>query len=267
MAQKTISPRLPGIRPLTAFVKGVCAPFRSIITVMEQKGLLRHFAIPFILNILVLGLVFFLSFYYLSGFMQSLLPQGDAWYLQALRFIISPILAVLLVIIVALMYSITGSIIIAPFNDIISAKVESNITGNAIDDSFSLSEMIRDILRITGNIIKLLLIITVFQITMLLINIIPLAGSVLYSAISFISAMFFLGFQFFDFPLERRKMIFREKLKVMWKFKFTTVGLGAGFFLISLVPVIGFLGLNLGAVGATLLYIDHIQPSLEQQNP
>ncbi|HON77992.1 MAG TPA: EI24 domain-containing protein [Spirochaetota bacterium] len=263
MTLKTIPQRLPGIRPFAAFAQGMGAPFRSIITVMEQKGLLRHFAIPFILNILILVLVFFLSFHYLGDFMQSLLPRGDAWYIQVLRYIISPILAVLLIIITALMYSITGSIIIAPFNDIISAKVESRLTGTVLDDSFSLSEMISDILRITGNIIKLLTIITVFQIILLLLNIIPFAGSVLYSAISFISAMFFLGFQFFDFPLERRKMVFREKLKVMWKFKFTTVGLGTGFFLISIVPVIGFLGLNLGAVGATLLYVDHIKSSLD----
>ncbi|HPB83847.1 MAG TPA: EI24 domain-containing protein [Spirochaetota bacterium] len=263
MMQKNISTRIAAIRPFTAFAMGAGAPFRSIITVIRQKGLLRHFVIPFFLNILVLGLIFFLSFYFLSDFLNSLLPRGDAWYLQALRFIISPILAVLLIILTALMYSITGSIIIAPFNDIISAKVESHITGESIDDTFSLSGIIDDILRITANIIKLLIIITVFQITMLLINIIPLAGSVLYAAVSFISAMFFLGFQFFDFPLERRRMVFREKLKVLWKFKFTTIGLGVGFFLISIVPVIGFLGLNLGAVGATLLYVDHIKPSLE----
>ena len=40
------------------------------------------------------------------------------------------------------------------------------------------------------------------------------------------------------------------------------IGLGTGFFLMSLIPIVGFLTLNLGAAGATILFIDYVKPYL-----
>jgi len=197
--------------------------------------------------------------------LQDLLPRGDAWYLTALRWVISPILAAILGIAAIFAYSITGSIVTAPFNDIISAKVEIHLLGAGTDEGFSIDDFIDDMGRILLNTVKLLGLLLLFNLAILLLNFIPLAGGAAYSALSFASAMFFLGFQFFDFPLERRRLVFRDKLSVVWRHKFAAVGLGTGFFLITFVPVVGFLGLNLAAVGATELFVKRILPELDTQ--
>ena len=58
-------------------------------------------------------------------------------------------------------------------------------------------------------------------------------------------------------------MGFRDKLIILWKLKFLTMGLGFGFFIISVIPILGFLGLNLGAIAGTVLYIEYIKPALD----
>jgi CysZ protein len=246
-----------------AFVTGVLAPFRALRTTRDIPGLKRFFIIPFLINILLLTGAFVLGYMFMGDAVQSLVPQGDAWYLTALRWIIQPLIALLLALVLVFAYSITGSIITAPFNDIISAKVERALAGGTPDDRFTLAGFFDDMLRILFNTIKLVLLLVVFQLAILLVNLVPVAGGPLYTALSYCAAMFFLGFQFFDFPLERRRLFFRDKLKVVWRHKFTAIGLGTGFFLITFVPLVGFLGLNLATVGATELFVRRVLPGLD----
>lgn len=244
------------------FAKGFLAPFRAWRVVRERKGLKRFFVIPFFLNIVLLSSLVYLSFSVIYPFLQGLLPQGDAWYLSALRWAASPVLLLTLAVITVLLYSITGNIIAAPFNDLLSARVETLVSGENFDEKFSIAAFSGDMMRMTGNVFKLLLMMIAFNIAILFFNFLPLFGSVLYAALNFLSTMFFLGFQFFDFPLERRRLVFRDKLRVVWEYRYMNMGLGLGFFLISIIPLLGFLGLNLGTVGGTMLFIENIKPRM-----
>ena len=251
------------IRQPGAFVTGVLAPFRAIRTARSIPGIKRFFIIPFLLNIVLLTGAFVLGYLFIGDAVRSLVPQGDAWYLTALRWIIQPLIAALLALALVFAYSITGSIVTAPFNDIISAKVERALAGGAPDEKFTVAGFFDDMLRILFNTVKLVLLLVVFQLAILLVNLVPVAGGPLYTFLSFCAAMLFLGFQFFDFPLERRRLYFRDKFRVVWRHKFTAIGLGTGFFLITFVPLVGFLGLNLAAVGATEIFVRRILPGLD----
>ncbi len=243
------------------FASGIAAPFRSLSLVSKTKAFWPYFIIPFILNLALLSAAFYVGYAFLLPMILGLLPQGDAWYFRLIRWIASPLLTLFLILATALLYSITGSILTAPFNDFISARMEETMTGVKEEEPFSFSRLVADIVRITLNVVRLLVLIAVFHLLILFCNLIPLAGSALYGFLSFSAMCFFLGFQFFDFPLDRRRMAFGAKLKLMWRFKLLTIGLGLGFFLISFVPLVGFLGLNLGAAGATMLFVERIYQS------
>ncbi len=247
---------------LTMFVRGFGACFAAAGFVRNTKGLKRYFIIPFIINALLLGAIALLSFAVIYPFLMNLIPQGDVWYLSALRWIATPILLVLLAFACVILYSITGSIAAAPFNDPLSARVENALTGARFDDRFSIKELFSDMARIASGMCKLLLIILIFNLVILFLNLIPGVGAVIYSALSFASALFFVGFGFFDFPLERRRLVFGEKLKLVWRHRAMAIGLGLGFSLITIVPLVGFLGLNLAAVGATRLFVEHMRQDI-----
>lgn len=247
------------------FVKGYLSPFAAFSVIKKNKGLIKYFIIPFILNIIVLSAIFYFSYTRVYGYVSSLL-SGNAWYITVIRFVLMPGLFIILGTLTILVYSIMGCIVTAPFNDILSQKVEHAITGGLSDEKFRLIQLLRDITRTLMNVLKLLSIVLIINLVLMFLNFIPLLGSLLYTALSFLTASFFIGFQFFDFPLERRRAPFGSKLSVLWRHKFLVTGLGAAFFTVSYVPVIGFLGLNLATIGATTLFIDHIMHEFKGEN-
>ncbi len=247
------------------FVKGFGACFTAVGFVKATRGLKRYFIIPFILNAVLLGAIAVLSYAVIYPFLQNLVPQGEAWYLSALRWIITPLLLFLLAFACVILYSITGSVLVAPFNDPLSARVENVLTGAGFDEEFSIGQLFSDMARIASGVFRLLFIVLVFNLLILFFNLIPGVGGAVYGALSFASALFFLGFGFFDFPLERRRLVFGEKLKIVWRYRALAMGLGLGFSLITLVPLVGFLGLNLAAVGATRLFVEYMRQDIPEK--
>ncbi len=250
---------------LDLLVEGLTAPFKAVSIVARNRGLLAYIAVPFVINTALIVAVFWWAFKYLFP-LVTLLLQGDAWYLAALRWIAGPFLFVMLTIACFFMYSITGSIVSAPFNDPLSARVERILTGVKADEPFSLRVLLGDIVRMIKNIIKFLFILILCNMLFFTLNIIPGIGSMAYTVLSFAAAMFFFGFNFFDFALERHRYEFRSKMDVLWRYRFMTMGVGMGFALITFIPVLGFLGMSLCAVGATELYVRIIMPGENTQS-
>lgn len=248
------------IKVRSSLSAGFSNTFKSFPLAWNNKSLLVYFAIPFILNIAILSVIFFYSYNSLAPLIQSFI-SGDQWYMQFIRVLVSPVLFVLISIFTVMVYSIAGGIVTAPFLDLLSSKTEKILGIENTDEIFSIKTIIADILRALFNSIRLLFLIILINFILLILNIIP-GGSFIYAFLNFLSALFFYGFQFYDFPLERRRYSFREKLKITWKFKWSVFGSGLAFFLISFIPVIGFLGLNLCTIGAALTYAEDIKPVL-----
>ena len=238
--------------------------FRSVfssLSLVKQHRLYAYFIIPFFLNIIILSSIFYLSFHTLKPLIYDLIT-GSGFIFDALRTIITPLLIIIQVIITIFIYSIVGNIITAPFNDFLSRKIEIKIFGENFDEKFSFKTLITDILRVAGNLVKLLLLIIVAHLLIFLLNLIPVLGSILYAALSFLITAFFFGFQFYDFPLERRRYTFGKKLKTAFRFIRQVMGVGAGFFLLSMIPVINFLGLNMATIAATVMFSNYIKPTM-----
>ena len=262
-AQKILDIQSSGQSFPVQIINGFFSSFHAFKIVNKHKKLWLYFIIPFIINMVLLSAIFYLSYYFIYPFILNIIPSGDAWYLSVLRWITGPVLVIIFGIICAFLFSITGNIITAPLNDPLSAKVEELLSGKKFDDKFSLSEVWKDIMRIFKNTVKLLIILILFNLIILLFNIVPVFGSIVYSILGFLSTLFFLGFSFFDFPLERRRLNFNQKLRIIWKFKFYCIGLGLSFIVLSVIPILGFLALNLSTIGAAYIFVSYIDPNLK----
>lgn len=243
---------------------GFANTFRSVTLVKNSKGLLPYFIIPFMLNIAALSGIFYFSYTSLLPLAQSVI-SGDQWYIQFIRMLVSPVLFILISILTVLIYSIAGGIITAPFLDLLSEKTEKILGIKIYGEKFSLKGVLSDIFRALANSIRLLFLIALINFILLILNLIP-GGSFLYAFLNFLSALFFYGFQFYDFPLERRRYSFREKLRITLRFRWSVFGSGLAFFLVSFIPVAGFLGLNLGTIGAAITFSEDISPALNSDH-
>jgi CysZ protein len=241
--------------------------FRDVVNsfsfVSENRSLIKYYIIPFLLNLIILSAIFYFSYNSLNPWLQGL-TAGDAWYMKALSMIISPVLFLILLISTIFLYTILGTIIASPFLDFLSSKTEEIYSGISPDADLSLTESIKDIVRTTKNALKLMVLLLFLNLILLFLNFIP-GGAFIYAFLNFFFTAFFYGFQFFDYPLEKRFYSFREKLRICWRFKRTLSGNGTAFFLMSFIPAIGFLGLNSATVGAAISFKKYIEPALEKK--
>ena len=236
----------------------------SFSFVSQNRSLFKYYIIPFLFNIIILSGIFYFSYNSLNPWLQGFLA-GDAWYIGFLSLILSPVLFVILLIATILFYSIAGTIIASPFLDFLSSKTEEIYSGVSPDSDLSFIDSIKDVIRTAKNAVKLIFLLLFLNILLLFLNFVP-GGSFLYAFLNFFFTAFFYGFQFFDFPLEKRFYTFREKLRICWRFKKTLAGNGAAFFLISFIPLIGFLGLNSATVGAAISFKKYIEPALVRRD-
>lgn len=228
--------------------------------VSENRGLLKYFIFPFILNIILLSSVFYFSYTSAVPLLKGFLT-GEEWYISMLSMMVKPVIAVILALSTVIIYSAAGGIVTAPFLDLLSGKTERCAGLMESGEGVSIPGLIRDIYRALMNTIKLLLIIIMTNLLLLVLFILP-GGSFIYTLTGFFTSIFFYGFQFYDYPLERLKLTFSEKLRVCWRWRRSVAGTGAAFFIISFIPVLGFLGLNLATVGATLTYAEKMRANL-----
>lgn len=230
--------------------------FSAAAFVKNNKGMGKFFIIPFVLNIVLLSSILYLSWVYALPAVTGLLA-GDAWYMKLLSIIAGPLFMILLVLGTIIVYSAAGGIVSAPFLDLLSEKTEKCAGLERDAGPFSPAALIGDIYRALVNTVKLLFLLLAVNLLLLIILLIP-GGSFIYTVTGFLTSIFFYGFQFYDFPLERSKLKFGAKLKTSLKYRRSVAGTGAAFFLLSFIPVIGFLGLNLATVGAALTYVEKI---------
>ena len=141
-------------------------------------------------------------------------------------------------------------LIAAPFNDILSEKVET-IEGGIPPPALSINQWIRGMLRTLLNEGKKALFLLMVPLLLLLITLLPFIGALFYTVAVTLFGIWDVGFNFVDLSLGRRQGSFKERLQFGKKHYWALTGLGT-IFLIPFAPL--FLQAPL-VVGGTLLYL------------
>lgn len=235
----------------------------------DRYGLKKWFIIPFIINLAVLGIICFFAFKYIRLFamdyMLSVTAEMDTSVQNVLSLILSGLICTAIAVGTGFIYPVIGNIITAPSNDSLSEKVENILTGRTFNEKAGLAAAVRSIFRTLGNLIKFLILSLVLLIPVSLSHLLPGAGEIISTILEFLVSCFFLGFQFLDYPLDRRKLSFMRKLGISVKNCRITLGTGLASFLLTYIPVFGFLGINMCTISATKLFTEHIEPELEKE--
>ena len=97
-----------------------------------------------------------------------------------------------------------------------------------------------------------------------LLALVPLVGQIAMAVLLPLSQMFLAGHGFTDPTLERRGMSVGQSFRFAWLHRRRVVGCGAGFLLLTMMPIAGwFLGPTLGVVAGTLVALDKLQAENE----
>lgn len=245
---------MPVKEPIDA-VKGFLYMLRAPKILLSDWRLFRLSLAPLLVNV-VLFSFFFLAFNWLAYEVSTRVfeESTQAWYWAALSMILGLALFAVSIIVVMFGFVIVGLIIAAPFNDMLAAAVEEKLTGRALEAPMSLWGLIK--LTVKNEAKKAAVILSV-QLALILINILPGIGQVVFVVASPVFMALVLAFEFTSYTLDRRGFSFGEKRGYIFSIPGLSIGFGLAVGLTLVIPALNFLLLPLSVAGGTMLVVEN----------
>jgi CysZ protein len=145
-------------------------------------------------------------------------------------------------------------IIGSPVFAYLSEKTESIIEGRELP--FSFVQLLNDVYRGIRLALRNTLWQAVFTISILLLSFVPVAGWVSPVIMLFVECYYY-GFSMLDYSCERHKLSPSESIEFIGKHKGLAIGNGMVFFLMHIVPVVGWILAPAYAVVAATMSLYH----------
>jgi CysZ protein len=253
---------------------GATYPFRVLAVFKRTPRLWGYVAIPILVNFIVgvvlyTGLLFFGwdSVAYLMGslthWVDSLITNLPRW-LGILDYLIIGVGWLLRLLLVVGLLLLTGFVLVqfgvllgAPWYGQLSEQLEELRTGQLHIVEVGI---VRDIGRAILFELKKLVLVVGVGIGLLLLNLVPGIGTLAATVGGFALATTVVCLDFMDAPLERRRLRFREKLRVV----FRSLPASASFSWVCLalvsVPPLNLLTIPLCVASGTLFFCDRVLP-------
>ncbi len=209
-----------------------------------KPGVRGFMLLPLIGNIVLYSLAAVLAFYGVDSALDRWLPEGWDW----LRWILFPLIALLLLVVAFFTFTLLGNLILAPFNGILSERVERALTGRVPPaDALGTWDMVRRTIRQEA---RRWLYIGIRVIAVFLLGFVPFIG-VVAVPLGLLLGAWLLAMEFAGNPLGnwglgfvQQKQFLRANRAGMLGFGFTAMGL-------TLVPVVNFALIPAAVAGMT----------------
>lgn len=258
-------------------IAGATYPFRALALLVNQPKLRGYVIVPILINILIgialyVGLVF-PSLELVETLVDRWALEWNEWigalpvwlgFLTGLAVVVHWLLNALLLLVLFLVTGFLlvqfGAILGSPWYGQLSEQIEKTRLGQLPEINTHPLAIAQDIWRAILFELKKLLLMAIASIPLILFNSIPAIGTLIFSIGSLTLATTIVCLDFFDSPLERRRLPFRQKLTLVWRTFPASATFGLVCFALVSVPFINILTVPLCVSGGTLLFCDRIWP-------
>ncbi|KPV95370.1 MAG: sulfate transporter CysZ [Pseudoalteromonas spongiae] len=226
--------------------------FLSGFSLISQKGLKRFVLIPLLINLVLFGSsLFFIIGWIEQGvnYVNGYLPDFLSW----LEFIIWPIALLLVLFIYSMVFTVITNFIAAPFNGLLSEKVELYLTGQRVNDD-GLADLLKDVPRMLGReLAKLMYYLPKALLFLILLLFIPVFGQVMW----FLFSAWMFAVQYIDYPFDNHKIPFAEARQHLKQKQGLSYGFGSAVLIFSMVPIVNLIVMPVAVCGATRLFVEN----------
>jgi CysZ protein len=241
---------------LLDFPRGFFLVFRGARLLLRNPRLLKYIIIPFLINVAVFSLSIFFGLHFFQDVVTRLLPQGDAWYWAVVFYAFWTVAVLVTLVLVFFSFTVVGNLIASPFNELLSERTEELLLGKSTEEPFALGAFFRDMGRVWLVEIRKMAVFVLAMAALLLLNLLPLVGSLLYGFLSILLTLFFLAWEYLGFVHERKRHTFREQRQYLMLRKGLVLGFAAGVLLMLAIPFMQLFCIPVAVVGATLLWCE-----------
>lgn len=263
-----------------SLVTGFLLPFRGL-GLVTKPGLRSYVIMPLLINLLVLSGIVYFGADFFEHLLASWLPDPEAlatqqwpswlgWLqdfagqlLSLLRWLIYPVLVVALLMFGFYTFTIIANLIASPFNSMLAARVERELTGQ--DPPESNTSLAREIpIAIGGELNKLWYFIK-RAIPILILFLIP-GLQVIAAPLWLLLGIWFLALEYADYPMGNHQIKPADQRKLLAKQRLLALGFGGGVTVMLMIPVLNLAAMPAAVAGATCLWAERVM-ALRNQPP
>lgn len=228
------------------------------LRMLREPGIRRYVAGPLIINIALFATLIGVAvqqFNFLLSYLDTLIPSWLDW----LEYILWPLFALVMIVIVAFTFSMLVNIIGAPFNAILAEKVAQRTLGvdpASTNDGWAalLASVPRSIFRELARLAY-----TVpLALLLWILTLIP-GLNIVAPLLWFLWGAWMMSIQYTDYPADNDKISFRDLRMQLSANRILTLGFGAGVTAATMVPLLNLVVMPAAVCGATLLWCERLK--------
>ncbi len=238
--------------------RGGASYFFQGFKLIRTKGLKRFVLVPLFINLLLFSTAFYFLLDYIQlsvNYIINIVPNWLSFIKDVLAYLLWPIAIITVLLIFALIFGTLANWIAAPFNGLLSEKVERYLTGENMGDE-GLLDALKDTPRALGREFSKLGYFIPRAIGFLLVFfLVPLFGQVIW----FLFTAWMMAVQYVDYPFDNHKSGFRFTRDSLRQDKTRAFGFGIMVNIFSFIPIVNFVVMPVSICGATAMYVDHFR--------
>lgn len=227
---------------------------------VRTRGLRRFVWMPLLINILVFGL--------LGWWLNSLATQwlaswslfstlGDWWIIRALETLLRWLFTLVLLFSLAYLFTLLANLIGAPFNGLLSERVEAHLRGQVSETTPSWLSLVKSVPRVMLSELAKLFYLVLCLTPLIILQFVPIIN-LIAPALLFLFGAWMFALEYMDYPMGNHGLLFKDVRKRMRRNRKVAYGFGSGVALLSTIPVINLFIMPVAVAGATALYVDYL---------
>ena len=226
------------------------------LSLISTKGLRRFVLIPLGINLCLFAGAFFYLIQHVQGWVDYLMSFIPQW-LGFVEYVLWPLLVLSVVLSLAFSFTMIANFIAAPFNALLSEKVEQHLSGQTLPEQ-GLSAFIKDVPRMLGREwTKFVYCLPRALAFLLAFFLLPVVGQLLW----FLFTSWMMAIQYCDYPYDNHKVPFHTMRAQLRKDLTGSYGFGMTVAIASMVPFLNLLVMPVAVCGATAMWVDRYKHS------
>jgi CysZ protein len=249
---------------LSDFLSGFKFFFKGV-RMIGRPGLRRFVIIPLLINILAFTLGLWLGVYQFQNLLEWLLPEGDAWWIESARIALWVVFSAAAFLIVFFSFTLVANLLGAPFNGLLSEKVERLLTARVGDDSGGIRALIKTVPTSIMSEVRKFSYFIVIGAVIFIFTLIP-GVNILSPVLWGIFTSWMLALEYIAYPMENHNMYFSQVRAGLKKMRAISFGFGVAVMLVTAIPLVNFLVMPSAVAGATTMWVERLKGQVLIEN-
>ncbi|MDB1124563.1 sulfate transporter CysZ [Vibrio algarum] len=220
-------------------------------------GIRRFVIFPLLANIILVGSALFYLFSHLNDWITGWMSYIPDW-LSWLSYLLWPILTITILGTFSYLFSTLANLIAAPFNGLLSEKVEEKLCGK-LDSDQNLISIIKDTPRIISRELQKIAYFLPKAVGLFILLLIPALGQTVGPVLWFIFSAWVMAIQYCDYPFDNHKIPFHKMRQDLKQNQAKAYGFGFCVAFFTAIPILNLIVMPIAVCGATAMWVEEFK--------